>query len=183
MKQVRLVDADALLKHEVESDRLKEEDTKEPKWTFNTDHIVIPRQLLRKKIVISTDGVITSAKLYDGKKVVKLSCNAIKKIISFLKAIGAKIAFDRLIVDMISDSSKPVVQEKPKYWTGKVVCIEVDADYWQESVKLGRIYSVDNGRFLWDIPSYDPNLSPQTYTDVPGVKEIFTKAKFIELKT
>ena len=51
-----------------------------------------------KKIVITTDGVMTTAKLYDGKKVIKSAKAKCCPEDKFDFETGAKIAFDRLIL-------------------------------------------------------------------------------------
>lgn len=51
-----------------------------------------------KKIVITTDGVMTTAKLYDGKKVIKSAKTKCCPEDKFDFETGAKIAFDRLLL-------------------------------------------------------------------------------------
>jgi len=58
---------------------------------------------------------------------------------SFDAYIGAKIAFDRLF-------AKPLVEE-PKFFTGKVVCVEADE---QCAYTVGKIYEFKDGIVIND---------------------------------
>lgn len=86
------------------------------------------------KIVITTDGTETLARLYEGGKVVKTATAKCSPDDSFDAYIGAKIAFDRLL-------------EKPKYFSGKVVCVEADERY---AYTVGKIYEFKDGIVIND---------------------------------
>lgn len=79
------------------------------------------------KIVITTDGATTTARLYDGKKVIKSAKAECSPEDDFDFKIGAKIAFDRLVDNEIKIPRK--------YYSGKVVFSENTGDF-----KAGVVY-------------------------------------------
>lgn len=64
------------------------------------------------KIVITTDGMETVAKLYDGKKIIKRATAKCSPNDEFNFETGAKIAFERLIEETLAEE-KPI-EKKPK---------------------------------------------------------------------
>lgn len=97
-------------------------------------HWILPERLeliredKKDKIVITTDGETTTARLYDGKKVIKAAKAECSPKDGFDFRIGAKIAFDRLVDNEI---------ENPyKYYDGKVVFSEDTGDF-----KKGVLYA------------------------------------------
>ena len=98
------------------------------------------------KIVITTDGAETLARLYDGNKVIKTATAKCSPDDKFSFKTGAKIAFERLF-----DSEE---KEEPKYFNGKAVCVN---EYFGFTV--GKIYEFVNGQCLDDrkmlIPTCD----------------------------
>ena len=97
------------------------------------------------KIVITTDGVETLARLYDGKKVVKTATAKCSPADKFSFETGAKIAFERLF-----DSEE---KEEPKYFNGKAVCV-----YGELGFTAGKIYEFVNGRCLDDRKTLRPDF-------------------------
>lgn len=93
-----------------------------------------------QKVVITTDGKTTLARLYEGKKVIdhaEAKCHPEDK---FDFTIGAKLAFERLM-DRGAKKEKPT-PKVPKGYNGKVVCIESDLELaWT----VGKIYEVVDG--------------------------------------
>lgn len=75
-----------------------------------TDEMFEP--VCNNKIVITTDGMETVAKLYDGKKIIKRATAKCSPNDEFNFETGAKIAFERLIEETIAEE-KPV-EKKPK---------------------------------------------------------------------
>lgn len=73
------------------------------------------------KIVITTDGATTTARFYDGKKVIKAAKAECSPEDEFDFKIGAKIAFDRLVDNEIKNPCK--------YYNGKVVFSENTGDF------------------------------------------------------
>jgi len=86
---------------------------------------------------------------------------------------------------MCSDHDKYVVlegytppePEKPKYYNGKVVCVEVFDDA-PDLLVAGKVYTVDDGRFVW----CGGTRSKRRYTDFQDLVEHFGFAKLIEFK-
>ena len=108
-------------------------------WTENC----IAGLVCENKIVITTDGTETLAKLYDGKKVVKTATAKCSPDDKFSFETGAKIAFERLF-----DSEE---KEEPKYFNGKVVCVHGELGF-----TAGKIYEFVNGRCLDDQKTLRP---------------------------
>lgn len=73
------------------------------------------------KIVITTDGATTTARFYDGKKVIKAAKAECSPEDDFDFKIGAKIAFDRLVDN---ETKNPC-----KYYDGKVMFSENTGDF------------------------------------------------------
>ena len=73
------------------------------------------------KIVITTDGVTTTARFYDGKKVIKAAKAECSPEDEFDFKIGANIAFGRLVDNEINPPRK--------YYNGKVVFSENTGDF------------------------------------------------------
>lgn len=73
------------------------------------------------KIVITTDGATTTARFYDGKKVIKAAKAECSPEDEFDFKIGAKIAFDRLVDNEIKSPRK--------YYDGKVMFSENTGDF------------------------------------------------------
>ena len=94
------------------------------------------------KIVITTDGVETLARLYDGKKVVKTATAKCSPDDKFSFETGAKIAFERLI---------DYAEKEPKYFNGKVVCVNKYAGF-----TVGKIYKFVNGQCFDDKKTLRP---------------------------
>lgn len=87
------------------------------------------------KVVITTDGKTTLARLYDGKKVIKRAEAKCSPHDKFDFNVGAKLAFDRL---MGNEEKEP----ESKGYNGKVVCIESNLELaWT----VGKIYEVVDG--------------------------------------
>ena len=82
--------------------------------------------LVKNKIVITTDGTETLARLYDGNKVIKTTTAKCSPDDNFSFETGAKIAFERLI---------DYAEKEPKYFNGKVVCVNKYAGF-----TVGKIY-------------------------------------------
>ena len=87
-----------------------------------------------KKIVITTDGKTTTAKMYDGKSCIKVSESRCCPSDTFDFQTGAEIAFNRLF-------------EKSHFWeefkAGKL-CVKVDEENMPEFLK-----SCENNRITW----------------------------------
>ena len=89
------------------------------------------------KIVITTDGAETLARLYDGNKVIKTATAKCSPDDKFSFETEAKIAFERLF-----DGEE---KEEPKLFNGKVVCVNEYIGF-----TVGKIYEFVDGQGLDD---------------------------------
>jgi hypothetical protein len=96
---------------------------------------LVPYKKLHK-ILITTDGKTTTARLLEGKKTIKSAKAKCSPDDEFDFKTGAKIAFQRLM-------GEPVVEDKPepKLYNGKVVCIHSEGSWFT----VGKIYTINNG--------------------------------------
>lgn len=127
-------------------------------------HSLIPPQ---QKIVVTTDGKITTAKMYENGKVVKTAEAKCCSEDTFDFNVGAKLAVERLTK----------VEETPKYYNGKVVC--VDNSYCTHCLTVGKIYTFIDGVGKAD---NGLNITRTVVNDVNDINSRFTKTKFIEIK-
>lgn len=103
------------------------------------------------KIVITTDGKTTTATLYrenGSKEVATAKCSPED---TFDFNFGAKLAMERLM----EKTAEPKKPEPPKYFTGKVVCIEnkiKDKDF-----TVGKVYEIKDGNFTDNYARIRPN--------------------------
>lgn len=98
------------------------------------------------KIVITTDGAETLARLYDGNKVIKTATAKCAPDDKFSFETGAKIAFERLF--------DGVKKEEPKYFNGKAVCVNADIGF-----TVGKIYEFVDGQCFDDQKTLRPTSS------------------------
>ena len=113
-------------------------------WLWNEN--CIAGLACEKKIVITSDGEKTLARLYDGKKVVKTATAKCSPDDKFSFETGAKIAFERLF-----DGEE---KEEQKYFNGKVVCVDEYIGF-----TVGKIYEFVDGQCLDDQKTLRPTGS------------------------
>lgn len=122
-----------------------------------------------KKIVITTDGQTTLARLYEDKKIVKTAKAICSPDDEFDFIAGAELAFERLTKNKV---------KKPTYYSGKVVCVKARSE---AAYTVGKIYEFKDGRVRIDngctFPSGDPIKSLDEWNNFN-----WALAKFIELK-
>ena len=111
-------------------------------WTENC----IAGLACENKIVITSDGEKTLARLYDGNKVIKTATAKCSPDDKFSFETGAKIAFERLF-----NSEE---KEEPKYFNGKAVCV-----YGELGFTVGKIYEFVNGQCLDDQKTLRPTCN------------------------
>lgn len=111
-------------------------------WTENC----IAGFACENKIVITSDGEKTLARLYDGEKVVKTATAKCSPDDIFSFEAGAKIAFERLF-----DGEE---KEEPKFFNGKVVCVSEYIGF-----TVGKIYEFVDGQCLDDQKTLRPTGS------------------------
>lgn len=114
-------------------------------WWWS-DEMLAP--ICTEKIVITSDGVTTTARKYDGKKIVKEAKAVCSKDDTFDFNVGVKLAMERLMKE-----------DKPKLYNGKVVC--VSSNSFALGYTKGKIYQFRNGRTLDD----DGTTRPSKMTD------------------
>lgn len=107
-------------------------------WTENC----IAGLACENKIVITSNGAETLARLYDGNKVIKTATAKCSPDDNFSFETGAKIAFERLI---------DYAEKEPKYFNGKVVCVNKYAGF-----TVGKIYKFVNGQCFDDKKTLRP---------------------------
>ena len=98
------------------------------------------------KIVITSDGEKTLARLYDRDKVIKTATAKCSHDDKFSFETGAKIAFERLF-----DGEE---KEEPKLFNGKVVCVNEYIGF-----TVGKIYEFVDGQCLDDQKTLRPTSS------------------------
>lgn len=125
----------------------------------------------KKKIVITSDGKETLARLYDGNEVIKSAIAKCSPEDTLDFETGARIAFDRLV------GTEPM-EEKPKYYNGKVVC--VDNRYNISNYTVGKIYQFKDGEFMNDAGEMVKNYGGKKFKTF-GEWQRFTGSKFIEV--
>lgn len=118
-----------------------------------------------KKIVITTDGKITTAKLYDGKECVKVSEARCCPSDKFDLETGAKIALERLF-------------EEPDFWSdfaaGKI-CVKLDEENMSTFLK-----SCDAHNIKWSDGKRASKMNP--FENQKGIPEPFVSvAKAFDL--
>lgn len=99
-----------------------------------TDEMLEP--ICTEKIVVTSDGVTTTARKYDGKNLIKEAKAVCSKDDTFDFDFGAKLAMERLLED------------KPKLYNGKVVC--VSSSIHSTGYTKGKIYQFENGYVVDD---------------------------------
>lgn len=120
-----------------------------------------------EKIVITTDGKTTLARLYENGKVTKTAEAKCSPSDKFDFAVGAKLAFERL-----NEKTEP-----KKLFNGKAVCIEKTNDYCAYTV--GKIYEFKDGKTTLD----NGGSYPTDGNEVTSIDDWNSRfAKFLEIK-
>lgn len=117
------------------------------KWQWSGE-MFEPVPIYTEKIVITSDGVTTTARKHDGKNLIKEAKAVCSKDDTFNFDVGAKLAMERLMA-----------KDKPKLYNGKVVC--VSSNSFALGYTKGKIYQFRNGRTLDD----DGTTRPSKMTD------------------
>lgn len=129
----------------------------------NNLELIAPKN--NKKIVITSDGVETLARLYEGNKVVKSATAKCSPHDEYNFEAGAKIAFDRLTGN----------EEKPKYKAGDKVKVIANTCY--HGYKIGSIVTLrdyhEKYNLPWDVKEgntfirecdFEPYTEPEYFT-------------------
>ncbi len=125
-----------------------------------------------EKIVITSDGKTTLARLYENGKVTKTAEAKCSHSDKFDFAVGAKLAFERL-----NGKTEP-----KKLFNGKAVCIETTGEFVTYTV--GKIYEFKDGKTTLDNgESYPENGNEVTSIDDWNSRyPRIALAKFLEIK-
>lgn len=137
-------------------------------WIFLENELE-PVFVKNKKIVITSDGVETLARLYENGKVVKKATAKCNPEDTFDFNVGAKLAFERL--------TEPAAEKKEEYYNGKVVCVKANSN--PGIYTAGKIYQFVDGRFVDDTGVEMPRRSR-----MKDFKEWqkYSSSEFIEIK-
>ena len=140
---------------------------------------LVPYKKLHK-ILITTDGKTTTARLLEGKKTIKTAEAKCSPDDEFDFKTGAKIAFQRLM-------GEPVVEDKPepKLYNGKVVCVECPPNVGPYTP--GKVYTFKDGFMFDDLGNKHPSVYVRGNPRSNPIRDFddwknFTYAKFIEYK-
>lgn len=139
---------------------------------------------VREFIVIRRDGAKTIAELRHDREVIKSAVATCSEKDTFDFETGAKLAFDRLMGRGEQSSLSPAdiffaftgrpAPEPPKFYTGKVVCIESDIQS-----RVGIVASIEDGRcsrYGWN------RLSNIPYKSFDDFSSAWIGSKFVEVK-
>ena len=113
---------------------------------FNWNESLLEAVKNENKIVITTDGTMTRAALYDGHKLIKEAFSTCSKEDAFKFETGAKIAFERL-------TAKPAVKAKSKKEL-KPLNTKIFVLNGDDILKSSHIYEVKDGKIRAFIGSY-----------------------------
>lgn len=114
-------------------------------------------------IVITSDGVTTTATKQFGKKCFAVATAKCNPLDQFSYDEGARIAFERLQGrDPFASSGAEI---KYEYYNGKVVCIKTDYPWWT----VGKVYNVVDGVITADDGDKYPKYG-SPYVDAEDIR-------------
>ena len=122
------------------------------------------------RILITTNGKETLARLYEDGEVKKSAKAECSPDDTFDFSVGAKLAFERLT---------KTTRAEPKYYNGKVVCVETKNENYAYTV--GKLYEFKNGRVKIGNGREVPCTTRVTSLDEWNDSD-WAMAKFIEIK-
>ena len=132
-------------------------------WNW-TDEMFLGLAVSRPKIVITTDGKTTTAKMYKGKKLLKAAESRCSPEDTFDFAVGAKIAFDRLMKNVKMNI--------------KVICIN---DVPRSDFTKGKIYTVKNGFLYGNSERFGADaLEEEPFESIKQINDIM-RPQFVEV--
>lgn len=114
---------------------------------------------LRPVIVITSDGVTTTATRRIGKAIQATATAKCNPGDTFDFDEGARIAFERLC-------GRDPFPEKTEAYNGRVICVESQLPWWT----VGKVYEVLNGRITADNGAVYPPLHLAPYRDAKDAK-------------
>ena len=120
---------------------------------------------LRPVIVITSDGVTTTATRRIGKAIQATATAKCSPGDTFDFDEGARIAFERLS-GRDPFPEKPERTEKPETYNGRMLCVESPFVWWT----VGKIYDVVNGRITADDSCVYPPRDQAPYRDAEDAR-------------
>lgn len=124
-----------------------------------------------QKIVITTDGRETLARLYEGNRVINFATAKCNPKDTFDFKVGADLAYSRLMGEVVKVA-------EPKYFKGKAVCIEDDKN---PTITKGKIYdfSENGGCGKNDVGT---KIVDYPRTSLNDINDLFKNIRFLEIK-
>ena len=120
-------------------------------------------------IVITSDGVTTTATKQFGEKCFEVATAKCHPLDQFSYDEGARIAFERLQGrDPFASSGAEI---KHEYYNGKVVCIKTDYPWWT----VGKVYNVVDGVITADDGDKYPKRGGP-YVDAEDIRHVGCRA-------
>ncbi len=110
---------------------------------YDWDESLLEAVKNESKVVITTDGTITRAALYDGHKLIKEAFSTCSKEDVFDFETGANIAFERL-------TAKPAIKAKPKRELKPLNTKIFVLDGAGTGLKTAHVYNIINGKIVED---------------------------------
>jgi hypothetical protein len=144
----------------------------EPWWLFHIEEIVEVIPNIKDELHITVNGRKTiGVYKHDGKTDKAVAKCSPEDTFDF--ATGVKLVCERLSV--LPTESTPVRVNVPQYFTGRVICVQTDYDFWTK----GKIYEVNNG----EIRDNDGDLNCWMTLEMleRGIGSKDTPVKFINL--
>lgn len=123
-------------------------------------------------IVITTDGKTVTATKREGKKVISEGTACCAESDAFDLQIGTALALARCMganavtVNKNGKSTTYDSKPKPKYFTGKVVCVKTMYPWWT----VGRVYEVVDGIITADDGAKYPKNRQEPYKDTADIR-------------
>ena len=138
-------------------------------WSFLfTDIFELESEFPTQKIVITANSTTTTAKLYEGKKVIRTAEAKCSPSDTFDFATGANLAYERLMDGVVE---KP----EPEYYNGKAICVDHCGGF--DIYTIGKTYQFIDGRSINDLGNVFPINSPaKSFEDWQN----WSSAKWIE---
>lgn len=115
-------------------------------YVCESDMAPVKPATMPQKIIVTTDGKTTLARLFDGKTMVKRAeakC-ALSDVFDF--GIGAELAVKRLMGEKKPDMGNPVAEPVKESEPVKLYCVKGKAGY----LTKGKVYETDKRHFLFD---------------------------------
>ena len=127
--------------------------------TESAEHRQTAKRAPQPVIVITSDGVTTTATRRIGKTIQAIATAKCNPCDTFDFDEGARIAFERLC-------GRDPFPEKPKAYNGRMICAESPYPWWT----VGKIYEVVDGRITANDGDVYPPQSRAPYRDAADAK-------------